>query len=99
MTKRIPFPTVCRLEDGKPILFWVNIQVHTGVRWLECWTEREGHSMANRDYMQSLPLAPEDVAENTRKTYQGHLDLREPGFQVIAAKRLSIVKRKHSTKH
>jgi len=42
-----------RLEDGKPILFFTDIENRD--KKIDCYTIREQHGISSRAYMRSLP--------------------------------------------
>jgi hypothetical protein len=57
-----------RLEDGKPILFFLNIDVNSKNNLINCFNHKEMHNQASRAYMRSLkkPLTKNELLESFR---------------------------------
>lgn len=77
---------VVRLENNKPIIFMSSEEDKPNV---ECFTFHDGHNEATVQYMRSLPLANEEITNETLKSYQKHLDsLPIEETKVVKSKRL-----------
>lgn len=60
-----------RIEGDHEIIF---TNTPTGNSNIECWTQRDGHNLAGRDYMQALPLANQRLSELAIAEYQAYLN-------------------------
>ena len=77
---------VVRLEDNKPIIFMASPEDKSNV---ECFTFNDGHNETTVEYMRSLPLASDEIANKTLKEYENYLNsLPIPSTTVKKSKRL-----------
>ena len=74
---------VVRIEQGKPIIFWYEHGVMMG-----CYNDKEMHCEATRQYMYSLPIAQDDIAQQYIKQYNDDSERWEVDLFLKLCKRL-----------
>ena len=74
---------VVRLEQGKPIIFW-----YDSINSITSYSNRDMHCTASKDYMYSLKLASNDIAESYIKYYNERYQEHARGWELKLSKQL-----------